>query len=200
MRGLDWKGRVVFHGLVTGWLGLVLALSLVGPALAQESSAEKQDERIPGVVYFEIDSMQHSPDPIEYEMMPPAGGRHHMVWQDCGFYDDLIVTEQGVHSQEHGAVWITYDPGLDEEQLALLEELATRQQYVLVSPFLDLPSPVVASVWGAQLQLERADDPRLELFIREFAGNGPEPGAPCFGGSSETLGPPEDTPEATPAP
>ena len=179
-------------------LALVAVVMSSTAGLAQQSSTQERDEEIPGVIFFEIDSLQHSLDPVEYEMTPPAGGEHHPVWQDRGFYDELIVAEQVVHSQEHGAVWITYEPGLDDEQLAQLERLAAENQYVLVSPFRDLPSPVVASVWGAQLQLDSVDVPRLELFIREFAGNGPEPGAPCVGGTSETIGPAVATPAATP--
>ncbi len=187
----------MFRVLAVGCLVLVSTVMTSSSVSAQESSRE-QNEDIPGVVYFEIESAQHSQDPVEYEMSPPAGGEHHPIWQDCGFYDELIVPEHAVHSQEHGAVWITYDPQLDDEQLEQLERLAAENQYVLVSPFLDLPSPVVASVWGAQLQLDRVDDSRLELFIREFAGNGPEPGAPCVGGTSETIGPAVATPVATP--
>jgi hypothetical protein len=190
----------VHQVLIACWFVLASLPAMAGPVLAQESSsAEDQDERIPGVVYFEIESLQHTTDPVDYEMTPPAGGMHHPVWQDCGFYDELIIQEHAVHSQEHGAVWITYDPDLNEDQLALLEQIASENQYVLVSPFLNLPSPVVASGWGTQLQLDSADDPRLELFIREFAGDGPEPGAPCVGGTAETIGPPTGTPVATPA-
>lgn len=180
------------------WLVLTLILVTAAPAAAQESSAEEQDERIPGVEIFEIESAQHSEDPVDYDVLPPAGGEHYPVWQNCGFYEEPIVPEYGVHSQEHGAVWITYDPELDEDQRAALEQLAMDNQYLLVTPYLDLPAPVVASAWGAQLQLDQVDDPRLPLFIREYAGNGPEPGAPCSGGTDETVPLPEGTPVATP--
>ncbi len=49
---------------------------------------------------------------------------------------------------------------------------------------------MVATVWGYQLQLEGADDPRLEAFMDEYYLNPdyvPEPGASCDGGSSDTL-------------
>ena len=43
--------------------------------------------------------------------------------------------------------------------------------------------PIVASAWGYQLPLDRADDPRLKTFMSEFEQNpaGPEPGASCSG-------------------
>lgn len=186
--------------VVAFWLTFGLTLAAVAPALAQESrSADELEELIPGIVLVEVDSAQHSLEPVDYDVLPPAGGEHHPLWQNCGYYEELIIAEHAVHSQEHGAVWITYEPGLDDDQLAALELLATDNQYVLVTPFLDLPSPIVASAWGAQVQLDSADDPRLSSFIREFAGNGPEAGAPCSGGTSETIGLPVGTPVATPA-
>jgi hypothetical protein len=189
--------------IAAAWLALCLIVLTGAPALGQESSAEEQDERIPGVEIFEIESANHSVDPIDYEMSPPAGGEHHPIWQNCGFYEEPVIPEHAVHSQEHGAVWITYDPELDSDQIAALEQLATENQYLLVTPFLDLPAPVVASAWGAQLRLDRVDDPRLPAFIRQYAGNGPEPGAPCSGGTDETAprtaGTPVGTPAATPA-
>lgn len=192
------KEYVVPRLLAACCFALGLTLVSGAPTPAQESSAEEQDERIPGVEIFEIESSQHRED-VDYDLLPPAGGEHHPVWQNCGFYEELVVPEHAVHSQEHGAVWITYDPGLDGDQRAALEQLALANQYLLVTPFLDLPAPVVASAWGAQLRLDRVDDPRLPLFIREYAGNGPERGAPCSGGTSETMPLPAGTPAATPA-
>lgn len=62
----------------------------------------------------------------------------------------------------------------------------------------DLDAPVVVSVWEAQLALSGVDDPRLGLFLDEFAGGvtAPEPLASCAGGASladiEELGLPTD--------
>ena len=53
----------------------------------------------------------------------------------------------------------------------------------------DIPTPVVASAWGRQIQLDDADDERLDQFIRRFR-LGPEalePGASCAGGNAATL-------------
>jgi hypothetical protein len=51
-----------------------------------------------------------------------------------------------VRTREHGAVWITYRPDLPAQQVEALRELAEGNSYVLVSPFPDLPVPVVASL------------------------------------------------------
>lgn len=96
--------------------------------------------------------------------------------QNCGFYGEQIPSERAVHSMEHEAVWIT--PGLRR-----LRDLA--DSYVLVSPFANLPSPVVASAWGRQLRLDSVSDPRLDAFIQAFrqALQTSEPGTRCTGGA-----------------
>jgi hypothetical protein len=58
---------------------------------------------------------------------------------------------------------------------------------VLLSPYDGLPAPVVASAWGLQLKVEKADDPRLEQFVRQYAGGlqgGEGPNVHCNPGAS----------------
>jgi hypothetical protein len=128
---------------------------------------------------------------VEYEQNPPVGGDHLPAprWQDCGFYDAPVQDEAAVHSLEHGAVWITHSPDLPAEQVAQLEELTTENPYLLVSPREDLPSDVVLSAWGAQLQLDSVDDERLPVFLIKYlqGEQTPEPGAACSGGITATL-------------
>lgn len=144
---------------------------------------------IDGVEVFPGITHNHVDDCVAYAQNPPVGGDHAGIWQSCAFYSESIVVERGVHSLEHGAVWITYDPELPSDQLDLLEGFA--DDFVLISPWNrdPLPSPVVASAWGLQLQVPGADDPRLAQFVATYA-NGPqnrEPGAPCSGGTDETV-------------
>ena len=179
---------------------LVVSFALVGPqATAAQEATPPADgtpaAEIPGVETFEIESNLHEEGPIDYAQQPPVGGPHNPVWQDCGFYDAPVGNEHAVHSLEHGAVWITYAPDLPAAEVATLRALAAGELYLLVSPYPDLPTPVVASTWDKQLRLESADDPRLIAFIAAFAGKGPEAGSTCFGGTTETLAPTE-TPTA----
>jgi hypothetical protein len=140
---------------------------------------------IEGVKTFTGLSRNHVPGTVTYAQNPPTGGDHSAVDQNCGFYSAPIVDENAVHSLEHGAVWITHDPKLPAAQLATLRAFAAKNAYVLVSPRDGLPSPVVASAWGVQLQLASAEDTRLPVFLRAYV-NGPqtpEPGAACTGGT-----------------
>ncbi len=140
-----------------------------------------------GVQTFGTLSRDHTELPVTYPQSPPVGGAHSPVWQNCGVYDKPVGNVHGVHSMEHGAVWITYQPNLPADQVDILRKQA-EQSYVLVSPYPNLPSPVVASAWSNQLKLDSASDPRLDQFVRYFRGGPqtPEPGAPCTGGTSAT--------------
>ncbi len=131
---------------------------------------------------------KHTSGDVDYEQSPPAGGEHNPVWQNCGYYDSPVRDETAVHSQEHGAVWVTYSPDLPQDQVTELRDIAESQSYVLVSPYPDLESPVVASAWGKQVSLDGADDPALENFIQAYqqGPQTPEPGAICTGGTSAT--------------
>ena len=89
-----------------------------------------------------------------------------------------------MHDLEHGAVWITYDPALSTDEVAVLE--AALPQNGIMSPYDGLPAPVVVTVWERQLALTGADDPRLAMFVDEFGGGdtAPEPMASCAGGTA----------------
>ena len=116
-------------------------------------------------------------------LLPPMGGDHDPVVQNCGVYTEPVGTSHAVHSLEHGAVWITYQPGLDASQVATLSKLAEGNGYVLLSPFADLRAPIVLTAWGVQLEVDDAGDPRVEEFLVYVQGpQTPEPGAPCSGG------------------
>ena len=140
-----------------------------------------------GTQVFEVASRNHVTGPVDYPQVPPVGGDHNPTWWNCGTYDQQIVSEAAVHSLEHGAVWITYEPGLPETDVAQLEKLAS-QTFVLLSPWSgdELPAPIVLSAWGAQLRVESLPSVEAEEFIRAFrqAATAPEPGAPCTGGAS----------------
>ncbi len=140
---------------------------------------------IEGVETFEGLSANHVETDVEYAQNPPVGGDHNAVWLNCGVYTEPVPEENAVHSIEHGAVWITYDPSLPADEVEVLQQHAASNNYVLVTPREDLPSPVVASAWGLQLQLEDPADQRLSTFVRKYVRGEqtPEPGAPCQGGT-----------------
>jgi hypothetical protein len=174
-------------------LVLIVTLALLLPALpvAGQGSAPVVDPNTGVLSWPELDGQpaRHVEGPVEYAMVPPAGGPHNPIWQSCGAYTAPIYNEHGVHSLEHGAVWITYDPGLPAADIQRLETLAN-QGYIIVSPYPGLTDPVVASSWGRQIRLTGVDDPRLQAFIVEFRRNpetAPEPNATCSMGITDTM-------------
>lgn len=123
---------------------------------------------------------------IQYDRNPPTNGKHSPMWQNCGFYSEPIDEETAVHSMDHGVVWITYRPDLPADQIEQLRPYGD-EKYVIVSPYPDLPAPVVATAWRNQIYLERANDPRLREFVDEFRISeiSPLSGNRCVGGVGE---------------
>lgn len=167
------------------WIGVGAAILLALAAVVYSAVTAPPPVAIAGLETFkDIPGGQHVTGPVTYPQTPPVGGPHDPVWQNCGIYTNAIRSENAVHSMEHGAVWITYQPTLPADQIALLQNAARGQGYVLLSPFAELPAPVVASAWGAQVKLTGATDPRLAQFISQFRAGpfAPERNASCSGG------------------
>jgi hypothetical protein len=140
------------------------------------------------LVVDDLSTEHRDGEDVDYEQVPPLGGPHDDQWLACGVYDEPLRDENAVHDLEHGTVWITHDPELSEDDRATLADLLPDNG--IMSPYDGLPAPVVVTVWGVQLQLDGADDPRLELFIEEY-GDGatsPEPFASCEGGLTDPQG------------
>lgn len=182
------RTRVAWIASVAG----VLVLALVGvsawvivDAGQDDAALEAQaDADIEGVQSFDGLTFNHVTTAVDYPQDPPAGGDHNAAWLNCGVYTEPVPDENAVHSLEHGAVWITYDPALPAEDVATLEAYADNQSYVLVSPYEGLDSPVAISSWGYQLKVDSADDERLPVFIQKYLLNPElaEVGAPCSSG------------------
>ncbi len=172
---------------IWGWVAagvIVLLLGGYGVALAVTTQAN-----IPGVQTYSGLSFNHTTSPVQYAQNPPVGGDHAPVWLNCGIYDQPVPNENAVHSLEHGAVWVTYQPTLPAADVNTLRQLVRGQQYVILSPYNNLPAPVVASAWGVQLQLTGANDARLSRFLKKYV-QGPqtrEPGGECTGGTGNPL-------------
>ncbi len=146
----------------------------------------------------------HVTGPVTYSVIPPVGGPHNPVWMNAGIYTVPIPSERAVHNLEHGAVWITYQPGLSASKIAILDQLVAKQslisepsqaagqlnqanRYVDMSPWADdqLPSPIVISSWGYQLRVTDPSDPRLQQFIDMFRHSSKY--SPEFGGAVDGV-------------
>ncbi len=122
--------------------------------------------------------------------LPPVGGIHSGIWQNCGIYDEPVLAKNAVHSMEHGAVWITYQPDLPAGDVDRLRDTVQGEPYVLLSPYDGLKSPVVLTAWGIQLAVDEADDDRIATFLERYeqGPQTPEPGATCQDGTGSPIG------------
>lgn len=184
------RGRKVEKRKRALWLwivGAVVILGVAAPLIYRMWSSRSTE--IAGVIDYPNQVRDHNDQPQTYAQTPPVGGVHSSVWQNCGVYNQPIRNENGVHALEHGAAWITYQPDLAVDGVQKLREAAGSRSYTLLSPYPGLTSPVVASAWGLQLTLSDPGDPRLAQFIANYAQGPqtPEPGAPCSGGTRETV-------------
>lgn len=171
-------------------------------------SATNQDPstQIPGVVIQEYQGGQHvDPDKqVAYTHSPPFGGAHDGYWAACNgvVYPKAVRSENLVHSLEHGAVWIAYNPDqVTGDAVKTLEGKVTNKAYTVMSPYPGLDAPISLQSWGHQLKLTDANDPRIDQFLSSLRQNQykhPEVGASC-----DAIGPPsfdQDNPPPFAAP
>ena len=168
---------------------LVFAAAVLTYAVLQVNEAESgrvdSADEIQGLQTFDYPAgQQHVTTPVTYEQSPPVGGPHDGEWADCTgtVYDVPIRLENAVHSLEHGAVWITYDPAVvSGDALDTLTAFADESGR-MVSPNPGQDSPISLQSWNHQLKVDSADDPRIEQFADFLTYNPefyPEPGASC---------------------
>ena len=173
-------GIVVGAVAVVAVVGLVITLVVTGGGGRDQVTAGDID----GVQTYDDLTQNHVDGTVDYAQSPPVGGDHAAVWLNCGIYNQPVPTENAVHDLEHGAVWVTYNPDqVSGDDLTTLQD-SVPDTYITMSPWPDLQAPVVASAWGAQVELTGVDDERLGQFIEAYrqGPQTPEPGAACTGG------------------
>ncbi|MEO0492851.1 MAG: DUF3105 domain-containing protein [Actinomycetota bacterium] len=120
---------------------------------------------------------------VEYASSPPTSGDHFPTWQNCGFYTEPVRDETAVHSLEHGAIWIAYDPELDALTQDEIATVVGLDDHYLASPYPGLANPIVLTAWQRQLAVESMSDPAVAEFIDRQLGRvsetAPEAGVSC---------------------
>ncbi|MEU2347612.1 DUF3105 domain-containing protein [Modestobacter sp. NPDC049651] len=144
---------------------------------------------IKGVQSFDYAAgQQHVATPVTYDQSPPVGGPHDLEWADCTgtVYDVDIRHENAVHSLEHGAVWITYNPDtVKSGDVDELKKVVDGNSGLMLSPYEGLTSPISLQSWNHQLFVDSAGDKRVQQFADFMAFNDkvegayPEVGASC---------------------
>ncbi len=133
---------------------------------------------------------------VAYNRFPPVGGPHDGTWANCNgiVYPTAVRDENMVHTLEHGAVWIAYNPDtISPADLTTLQGLVENQPFMSLSPYPGLDSTISLQAWAHQLKLDSASDPRVEQFITALRQNRwvyPETGATCQQPSFDVANPP----------
>ncbi len=177
-------------GLIAAAIAVVVfAVAVIGYAVVQVNKANENEvesiDEIDGITTAEYEAGQHVGTTVAYAESPPIGGEHDPVWADCTgtVYDVDIRHENAVHSLEHGAVWITYNPDeVSAQEIETLAALVDGESGRMLSPYEGLDSPVSLQSWNHQLKVDSADDPRVEQFADFLTRNPdfhPEVGASC---------------------
>lgn len=140
---------------------------------------------LPGVEHALCEGQQHVADGtrVAYQSDPPTSGNHWAGATPPGFYapgnEALTLPERLVHALEHGNVVIYYDPGVitadQQERLkALYRKWPGNWDGVVAVPRTDSANPIILTAWEYSLKLSQWDEGRINDFVREFAGRGPE--------------------------
>ena len=178
------KKRTPWGLIITCVLVVVFAAAVIGYAVSRPKKVSADNapyvrneiaaaKAIPGVLFKKEPDHTHVASKVTYNTSPPTGGNHSQVWADCSgtVYPNQIANENAVHPLEHGAVWITYRPGLAASSVATLAKLVTGQNYTLMSPYAGLKTPISLQAWNYQLFVSSPTDKRIAEFIKALRNN-----------------------------
>jgi hypothetical protein len=214
-KGTPW-GTIIAAIAILALAGTVLGYYWVQSAPKREQKsreeaaaayAPSQDDpdpslKINGVVTVKYTGSVHvlPTERVAYDKTPPFGGPHDGVWAACNgiVYPNAVRTENMVHSLEHGAVWIAYNPQqITGSALEALKVRVDGKPYTMMSPYPGLDKPISLQSWGHQLKLDDANDPRIDQFIAALRSN-PNGVYPEVGASCDALGPGQFDPSNPP--
>lgn len=118
---------------------------------------------------------------IDYDRTPPTGGMHYTRPVNAGFYEEPQPYGSLVHSIEHGAIVVYYDPAelspAAEEHLKSMAETYTGpwQSFIAVPNPGDNPEAAyVLTAWEKRLTMDEYDPEVVRQFTGEYLGRGPE--------------------------
>jgi hypothetical protein len=182
-------GPAVLIGLLVFAGGLVVYVTFImggGGTAAASGLPDSGDPSVISQVSTEPatsnDHVEQGTD-IDYETVPPTSGPHYSsrYTVEAGFYTDRQPLGGLVHSIEHGAVVVYYDPaGLSDDAESHLRSYAGNytgafQSFVAVpTPVDDPDSTYVLTTWEKRYTMDTYDPDAVRAFTAEYLGRGPE--------------------------
>jgi hypothetical protein len=145
----------------------------------------------------------HTNDPVGYESVPPTTGDHSPSAAPCGIHATQIPDELFVHSLEHGAVGVLYDPQqVEVETIRDIEaKVGEYDDRTISAPYTGTDTPITVTSWTKLMRLDSYDEATVTEYIDAFRGTGPED-LPCKNTQDTPFDPAslEPTPAPSPTP
>ncbi|MGZ6792451.1 MAG: DUF3105 domain-containing protein [Mycobacteriales bacterium] len=185
----------------------IIAYAAANQGVGDKSSLKYAEHQISGLKVSHGLARNHVDGTVAYPSAAdtaPDGGNHNATPESCQVYTEPIANEHAVHSLEHGAVWVTYNPTkASAADIATLKKLVDGDPYRLMSPYPGLKSPISLQAWGERLDVSKASDGRVKEFLKLFTNGpqAPEPGSVCQGTTATgpvTAGATAPVPTSTP--
>jgi Protein of unknown function (DUF3105) len=149
---------------------------------------------------FRADS-DHTNDPVVYESTPPTTGDHSPSAAPCGVHATQISDELFVHSLEHGAVGVLYDPQqVEVETIRDIEaQVGEFEDRTISAPYSGTETPITVASWTKLMRLDEYDEATVNEYIDAFRGKGPE-NLPCDNTQDTPFDPASLEPAPAPSP
>jgi hypothetical protein len=104
----------------------------------------------------------------------PTTGTHAASSPRCGVFRQQMPAEFAVHSLEHGAVVICYQPSPATGEISGLGAVVNQfDDRVILSLNAELSQPLVATAWSRLRACDGAHS-EIEQFIETYGNRGPE--------------------------
>jgi hypothetical protein len=127
------------------------------------------------------DHTQSETETVEYETSPPVSGRHAQTPAPCGTHAEPIPDEIQLHSLEHGAVGVQFQPdALKPGEIARIEGIVREyENNVFSAPYPEMEPAIAVTSWGRMMTLDSVDAGAIRKYIAEFGNQPAEPNAPA---------------------
>jgi len=162
---------------------LLLTAMVVGAGYRVFTISDKPQEPTLGQ-YFQAQSRDHiaaGASHPDYNSNPPTGGWHYATPVQSGIYDQQFQDEQLLHNLEHGHIWIAYQSDLPKDEIEKLADIAKSYgSKIIMTPRPNNPTPISVIAWEYLLNINTFDEQKINDFIGEHRGKGPE-AIPDFG-------------------
>ena len=130
---------------------------------------------------------QHLPEgaTLPQRNRPPSSGPHDAGRAVYGSFSSPIAPGAWIHALEHGGIAVLFKCGtqaecdstarqLGDEVYANARDGAFGERKLVVTPYQDMDSRVVAVAWGRVLTLDHVDAAQILAFYDRYLDRGPE--------------------------